>query len=199
MNKSEKPVITRTGDYLIIPVEMTLDEIIAYPFTPKIIKLAARMNDDLKMTLADALEKRPYLMPIFILADGAMERNKGDWSIQVGPEVEITGAIRIDLYGLESSFYEVRESSDRNDDCIYILAGVATVQNANVPDWRIVLGRSDGYIFRDRKLEGIIQGQRIQEARSRKNKVIDEYMGLLGDVGKEWLPLIEKFLNVSGL
>lgn len=199
MNTSIITEISRTGDYTIIPVEMTLDEIIGYPFTPKIIKKAARFYDDLTITLKDALKKKPYLMPVFKLADAMMERNKGDWSIQVCPGVDLLGPIRIDLYGLKSSFYEVRVIGEGSDGVIYILAGVATVQNANVPDWRVVLGRSDGVIIRERKLEGIIQGQRIQEARTRKKQVIEAYGNLMGEDAKDWIILLDEFLDKSGL
>ncbi len=199
MENINRSKITKTGDYLIIPVDMTLEEISGYSNIPKILKKAINMSEDTDEKLDEALRTEPYLMPIFVLADGMMERNKGDWSIKVEYGVEIKGDIRIDLYGLESSFYEVREGSDGSDGEIYILAGVATIQNANVPDWRVVLGKSGGVIFRDKKLEGIIQGQRIQDAKNKRGEVLEAFNKAIGEEGKDWLVLLEKFLETSGL
>lgn len=198
MDDTEKKIINRTGDYLIIPADMTLEEISRYQHTPKILKKAIHMSEDTSEKLGDALRKEPYLMPVFVLADGMIERNKGDWSIKVDNRAEIKGDsnIRIDLYGLESYIYEVKEG---NDDEKWILAGAATVQNANVPDWRVVLGKSDGDIFRDKKLEGMIQGQRIQDAKNRRGKVSEAYSKAIGEEGKNWLGLLEEFLKKSGL
>jgi hypothetical protein len=169
---------------------MTLEEISNYQHIPKILKKAINLSEDTSEKLGDALRKEPYLMPIFVLTDGIIERNKGDWSIKVDYGVEIKGDIRIDLYGLESFFYEVKEGNDGNK---WILAGVATIQNANVPDWRVVLGRSGGVIFRDKKLEGMIQGQRIQDAKKIKEDVLEAYIKAIGEEGKDWLVLLEEF------
>lgn len=190
--------ISRTGDYLIVPVAMTLEDINRYPHTPKILKTAIRMVGDLSIDLEEALKIEPYLMPVIILADGMMEKSKGDWSIKVDYGVEIKGGsgIRIDLYGLESYFYDVREG---NDGGKWILAGIATIQNANVPDWRVVFGKDGGVIFRDKKLEGIIQGQRIQDAKRNKKEVITAYSDAVGEDGQEWIILLERFLGKSGL
>ncbi len=193
MNK--ETIITRTGDYLIIPVDITLEEISRYQHTPKLLKKAISMSDDTGVKLGDTLRKEPYLMPVFVLADGMMERYSGDWSIKIdyGVEIKDGSGIRIDLYGLESSYYEVI-GGNNSEKCI--LAGVATIQNANVPDWRVVLGKSGGIIFRDKKLEGIIQGQRIQDAKNRKGEALKEYSKAIGDEGKDWLVLLEEFLNM---
>lgn len=193
----KKSLITRTGDYLIIPLSITLKEITQYQHTPKLLKKAIEMSVNRGITLKEALKTEPYLMPVIIIADGMMERNKGDWSIKVDYGVEIKGGsgIRIDLYGLESFFYEVKEG---NDGGKWVLAGVATVQNANVPDWRVVFGK-DGVIFRDKKLEGLIQGHRIQDAKSNKKAVIAAYSDAVREEGQDWILLLEKFLEKSAL
>lgn len=80
-----------------------------------------------------------------------------------------------------------------------MLAGVATVQNANVPDWRVVLYKSGGAIFRNKKLEGLIQGQRIQDAKNKKKEVLEAYGDVLGEEGQNWIPMLESFLVKSGL
>lgn len=188
--------ITRTGDYLIIPANITLEEINRYPYTPKILKTAISMIGKLGITLQEALRTEPYLMPVFLLADGMMEKSKGNWAIKVDCGFSVVGDIRIDLYGLESYFYEVREGKDGE---AYILAGIATVQNANVPDWRVVFGKDGGVIFRDKKLEGIIQGQRIQDAKRSNKEVIAAYSDAVGEDGQDWIILLERFLGKSGL
>lgn len=190
--------ITRTADYLIIPSNMRIEEIRDFPHTPRILKKAILLYEKLDISLHEALMTEPYLLPVFVLADARIERNKGDWSIKVDNEVEINDGsnIRIDLYGLESYFYEAREGADGE---MWMLAGVATIQNSNVPDWRVVLSKSGGVIFRDKKLEGLIQGQRIQDAKIKKKEVLKAYGDVLGEDGKEWITMLETFLEKSGL
>lgn len=196
MDSKNKSIIIRTGDYLIIPANITLEEISNYQHTPKILKKAIGMLENMDITLDEAMRSEPYLMPVMVLADCKMEKNKGDWTIKVDNGVEIKGDVRIDLYGLESSFYEIREG---NDGGKLILAGVATVQNANVPDFRVVFGKNGGVIFRDKKLEGLIQGHKIQDAKRNKKEVIAAYSNAVGEDGQEWLLLLERFLDKSGL
>lgn len=196
MDSKNKSTITRTGDYLIVPVAMTLEDINRYPHTPKILKKAIGILGEMSITLDEALRSEPYLMPIFLLADGMMEKSKGDWSIKVDYGVSVVGDIRIDLYGLESYFYEVREGKDGE---AFILAGIATIQNANVPDWRVVFAKDGGVIFRDKKLEGLIQGHKIQDAKRNKKEVIAAYSDAIGEDGQEWILLLEIFLEKSGL
>lgn len=186
--------ITRTGDYLIIPVSMTLEEINSYRYTPKILKKAIGLYENLEVSLVEALIIEPYLIPVFVLADGMMEHSKGNWSIKLdyGVDIKVGSDIRIDLYGLESYYYETRKGDDGEK---WILAGVATIQNANVPELRVVLGRSGGVIFRNKKLEGLIQGENIQDAKSKKKEVLEAY----GEEGQDWMPLLETFLKKSGL
>lgn len=196
MDKNNKSTITRTGDYLIIPAKMTLEDINRYPYTPKILKKGIGMVGDLSIGLEEALNTEPYLMPVFVLADSMMEKSKGDWSIKVDYGVSVVGNIRIDLYGLESYFYEVIEG---NAGKKLVLAGIATIQNANVPDWRVVFGKDGGVILRDKKLEGLIQGQRIQDAKRNKKEVIAAYSDAVGEEGQDWILLLERFLGKSGL
>lgn len=190
--------ITRTADYLIIPSNIKIEQIRDFQHSPRILKKAIGLYEKLEVSLVEALNTEPYLLPVLVLADARIERDKGDWAIKVDNGFEIKGdsVIRIDLYGLESYFYEVREKEDGEK---WVLAGVATIQNAYVPDWRVVLCKSGGVIFRDNKLEGIIQGHRIQEAKSKKMDVLKAYGDVLGEEGKNWLPLLETFLKKSGL
>lgn len=193
--------ITRTADYLIIPSNITLEEIRDFQHSPRILKKAIGLYKKLDVSLVEALKKEPYLLPVFVLADARIERYKGDWSIKVDNGVEIKEGmeIRIDLYGLESYHFEVNENDVSDDGEKWVLAGVATIQNANVPDWRVVLCKSGGVIIRDKKLEGIIQGHKIQEAKSKRLDVLKAYGEVIGEEGKNWLSLLEKFLEKSGL
>ena len=194
----DKSVIKREAEFLIIPINVTLEEIAGFQHTPRILKKAIAFLKDMNISLHEALTDEPYLLPVFVLADGRMEGSPGDWSIKVENELEIKADsnIRIDLYGLESYFYEVREGDDGEK---WVIAGVATIQNANVPDWRVVLSKSGGVIFRDKKLEGRIQGQRIQDAKNKKKEVLKAYGDVLGEEGQSFLPLLETFMEKSGL
>jgi hypothetical protein len=198
MENDQRVNITRTADYLIIPTNLSIEEIRDFQHTPRILKKAIGLYENLEVSLNEALMTEPYLMPVFVLADGMMEQSKGDWSIKLdyGVELKVGSDIRIDLYGLESYYYEAREGDDGEK---WVLAGVATIQNANVPDLRVVLGRSCGVIFRDKKLEGLIQGQKIQDAKSKKKEVLEAYGKVIGEDGHDWIPLLEKFLEKSGL
>ncbi len=198
MEYKDKSIIKREAEFLIIPINVTLAEIAGFQHTPRILKKAIAFLKDMNISLHEALMDEPYLLPVFVLADARIERYKGDWSIKLdnGEEIKEGMEIRIDLYGLESYFYEVREGDDGEK---WVIAGVATIQNANVPDWRVVLSKSGGVIFRDKKLEGMIQGQRIQDAKSKKKEILEEYSNVLGEEGWGWIPLLETFLEKSGL
>ncbi|KAF0092695.1 MAG: hypothetical protein FD141_879 [Fusobacteria bacterium] len=52
---------------------------------------------------------------------------------------------------------------------------------------------------RNKKLEGLIQGQRIQNAKNKKREVLEAYSKAIGEERQEWLILLEEFLNKSGL
>lgn len=188
--------IERSADYLIIAPDATLDEIKKYPFAPKIIKKAIELCGNPEMTLKDSIAKEPLLLSVMTLADGMLERYKGDWSLKVEKDSMIEGPVRIDLYGLESSFLDFIEVEKGKT---YIIAAVATIQNANVPDWRIVLGDEDRRIIRDKQLEGLVQGQKIMDARQKKTVVLEEYGKLLGTMEHPWITLIERFMTKSGL
>lgn len=198
MDNKEKSSITRTADYLIIPADIKLEEIAGYLHTPRILKKAIALYMKKDISLIEAMKAEPYLLPVLMLAEGMMEKSKGDWSIKFDNCVEFKEGmeIRIDLYGLESYFYEAREDKD---GVKWILAGVATIQNANVPDWRVVLCKSGGVILRNKKLEGMIQGQRIQEAKSKKKELLEAYGEMIGEEEQAWIPLLEDFLEKSGL
>lgn len=201
MDNIERTTIERTADYLIISTNMKLEEIRDFQHTPRILKKAIGLYVRKNISLYEALKTEPYLMPVLVLADARIERYRGDWSIKVDNIGEINDGIdiRIDLYGLESYHFEVNENDVSDDGQKWILAGVATVQNANVPDWRVVLYKSGGTIFRDTKLEGMIQGQRIQDAKNKKKEVLKAYGDVLGEEGKGFLPLLETFMEKSGL
>lgn len=201
MDNKEKSSITRSADYLIIPSNMKIEEIKDFQHTPRILKKAIGLYERMNISLCEALRTEPYLLPVLVLADARIERDKGDWSIIVDNIGAIKDGIdiRIDLYGLESYHFEVNENDDRDDGQKWVLAGVATVQNANVPDWRVVLYKSGGAIFRNKKLEGLIQGQRIQDAKIKKKEVLKAYGDVLGEDGQEWITMLETFLEKSGL
>ena len=180
-----------------IPEGASLRAILAFPFSPKVLKEAIRSleleEEQLELTLREALEEQDlaaFLLPVLILADGSLEGERGLWVPLSKGSSWKAGSLRLDLYGLESACYLKEEGPLR------ILAGVATVQNSNVPDWRAVLGDGAGFLFRDKKLEGLLQGQKIQEAKSRHEAVLAAYEK---EAGPGWGSLLAAFLTKSGL
>lgn len=193
----EEMALKRMGDHLHIPEGARLRAVLAFPFTPKVLKEAIRSlgleEGKLELTLREALEEKALaacLLPVLILADGSLEEEKGLWVPLSKGSSWKAGSLRLDLYGLESACYLKEEGPLR------ILAGVATVQNSNVPDWRAVLGDGEGFLFRDKKLEGLLQGQKIQEAKSRHEAVLAAYEK---EAGPGWGSLLAAFLIKSGL
>ena len=193
----EDMTLKRMGDHLHIPEEASLRAILTFPHSPKVLKDAIRSlgleEEQLERTLREALEEKALaacLLPVLLLADGSLEEEKGRWSPLSSGNFRSQGTLRLDLYGLESASYL------REEGPLRILAGVATVQNSNVPDWRVVLGDQEGFLFRDKKLEALLQGQKIQEAKSRHEAVLSAY----GEAaGAGWSSLLEAFLTKSGL
>lgn len=193
----EEMALKRMGDHLHIPEGASLGAILAFPFSPKVLKEAIRSleleEEQLELTLREALEEQDlaaFLLPVLILADGSLEGERGLWVPLSKGSSWKAGSLRLDLYGMESACYLKEEGPLR------ILAGVATVQNSNVPDWRAVLGDGAGFLFRDKKLEGLLQGQKIQEAKSRHEAVLAAYEK---EAGPGWGSLLAAFLIKSGL
>lgn len=193
----EDVTLKRMGDHLHIPEGASLRAILAFPFSPKVLKEAIRSlgleEGQMERPLMEALEEKALaacLLPVLILADGSLEEKKGSWRPLTPESPGGPGTLRLDLYGLESAFYL------REEEPLRILAGVATVQNSNVPDWRAVLGDGEGFLFRSRALEGLLQGQKILEAKSRHEAVLAAYEK---EAGPGWGGLLEAFLKKSGL
>lgn len=117
MDNKEKSSITRSADYLIIPSNTKIEEIKDFQHTPRILKKAIGLYKRMNISLHEALRTEPYLLPVLVLADARIERDKGDWSIIVDNIGVIKEGIdiRIDLYGLESYHFEVNENDDRDN------------------------------------------------------------------------------------